>query len=199
MVKFNFGQKSRLDLLKKLARHISAKSYLEIGCYKDEIFSKIKIKDRIGVDPVQGGNTRMTSNEFFETNDKTFDLIFIDGLHHYDQVKKDFENSLNVLNKNGFIVIHDMLPENENSAKVPRIQKEWLGDVWKLGFDLIQREDINFHIIEIDHGCGVVELKNQKTQIVDNTIWDWEFYENNYQKLPIISYNKFERLLKCQK
>lgn len=199
MVKFNFGQKSRLDLLKKLARHISAKSYLEIGCYKDEIFSKIKIKDCIGVDPVQGGNTRMTSNEFFETNDKTFDLIFIDGLHHYDQVKKDFENSLNVLNKNGFIVIHDMLPENENSAKVPRIQKEWLGDVWKLGFDLIQREDINFHIIEIDHGCGVVELKNQKTQIVDNTIWDWEFYENNYQKLPIISYNKFERLLKCQK
>ena len=33
--------------------------------------------------------------------DEKFDLIFIDGLHHADQVKRDFENSLRCLNDNG--------------------------------------------------------------------------------------------------
>ena len=40
-----------------------------------------------------------------------FDIIFIDGLHEYDQVKKDIVNSLKFIDEKGFILIHDLLPE----------------------------------------------------------------------------------------
>ena len=36
----------------------------------------------------------------FNNNKKEFDVIFIDGLHIYEQCRKDIINSLKVLNKN---------------------------------------------------------------------------------------------------
>jgi hypothetical protein len=38
------------------------------------------------------------------------DFVYIDGLHTYDQVKKDIENYLPLINKNGFIGGHDYHP-----------------------------------------------------------------------------------------
>lgn len=32
---------------------------------------------------MRGGTHRMTSDAFFATNEEQFDLVFIDGLHHY--------------------------------------------------------------------------------------------------------------------
>jgi len=49
----------------------------------------------------------MTSDTFFLKNKRTFDIIFIDGLHIYDQVKRDVLNSIKVLNKDGFILLYD--------------------------------------------------------------------------------------------
>ena len=49
------------------------------------------------------------SDNFFNLNKKYFDLIYIDGDHSKDQVKKDIYNSWNVLNKNGFMVIDDYM------------------------------------------------------------------------------------------
>ena len=36
-----------------------------------------------------------------------FDLVLIDGCHHYKYVKRDTENAINFLNDNGVIVWHD--------------------------------------------------------------------------------------------
>ena len=47
----------------------------------------------------------------FLKNTKKFDVIFIDGLHEYYQIRKDVINSLKYLDKNGYIVIHDLFPE----------------------------------------------------------------------------------------
>ena len=47
----------------------------------------------------------MTSDEFFKNNKDQFDLIFIDGLHHYNQVKKDIINSVEVLKDGGIILM----------------------------------------------------------------------------------------------
>ena len=57
----------------------------------------------VGVDPFSGGNIRMKSDDFFLQNKQSFDCIFIDGLHEYDQVCKDLENSLNCVNEKGII------------------------------------------------------------------------------------------------
>ena len=45
-------------------------------------------------------------------NKESFDCVFIDGLHTYNQVKKDIHNSLKYLNINGIIMLHDCLPNN---------------------------------------------------------------------------------------
>ncbi|MBU0458746.1 class I SAM-dependent methyltransferase [Patescibacteria group bacterium] len=43
----------------------------------------------------------------WNTFGKKFDLIFIDGCHHYKYVKKDSENALAHLNEGGIILWHD--------------------------------------------------------------------------------------------
>ena len=52
---------------------------------------------------------KMNSNEFFLINSKKYDLIFVDGDHSSDQVKIDIENSWNVLNKGGYLILDDYM------------------------------------------------------------------------------------------
>jgi hypothetical protein len=110
----------RWDLIQHLIDKYDYKNYLEIGCDKDQSFSKISVDTKIGVDPISGGNVRKTSDDFFQDNKQNFDIIFIDGLHHYNQVKKDINNSLKFLNKNGFILVHDCLPRTKAHQSIPR-------------------------------------------------------------------------------
>ena len=42
-----------------------------------------------------------------DLNDKTFDIVFIDGDHSYDNVKNDIEIALKYTRPNGFIMLHD--------------------------------------------------------------------------------------------
>ena len=93
---------------------------MEIGCDENKTINEIKIKEKIGVDPIRGGNLRLTSDEFFLRNNKKFDCIFIDGLHEYTQVKKDIINSVSCLNPNGVILVHDCLPKSFFHQAVPR-------------------------------------------------------------------------------
>ena len=80
-----------------------------------------------------------------EIKNRKFDLIFIDGLHLFEQVLKDFINSVNHINTGGVIVIDDTVPIDEFSA-LPS-QKDcyrliiesgrhndgsWQGDVYEL-------------------------------------------------------------------
>ena len=50
---------------------------------------------------------RETSDNFFSKNKKTYNLIYIDGSHEYSQVNKDFSNSFNCLEKNGYLICDD--------------------------------------------------------------------------------------------
>jgi hypothetical protein len=52
---------------------------------------------------------KTTSDNFFKNNKNVYNLIYIDGSHEYTQVKKDFVNSLNCLEKNGYIICDDFL------------------------------------------------------------------------------------------
>lgn len=49
------------------------------------------------------------SNNFFIQNSRKFNLIYIDGSHFYEDVKLDFENSLNCLEKEGILICDDFL------------------------------------------------------------------------------------------
>lgn len=153
--------KNHTDLLNYLATTFNLQSYLEIGVYdRKNNFNIINLPWRqkfcIDPDPKAKADFIGTSDEYFEDLSNKWDLIFIDGLHHADQVKRDFENSLKCLTENGFIVIHDTNPEKEEYTHVPRDSKIWNGDVYKFACTLRTYKDIDFCTLPFDHGCTIV-------------------------------------------
>jgi hypothetical protein len=181
----------RWDLIKYLHEKYKFNSYLEIGCDKNQLFSRININKKFGVDPSSGGNIRKTRDEFFKNNKDTFDLVFIDGLHEYTQVKKDILNSLKFLNLNGLILVHDCLPESMSKQAVPRYRMLWNGDVWKAIVDLRQDENIEIYTCEMDQGIGVIQnKKNTSILQISKKIKELkfkDFYKNHKEYMRTIS------------
>ena len=182
---------SRFDIINKIIKKKKFESYLEIGCQSDINFSKIIIKNKIGVDPQSGGTHRMTSDDFFKQNKSIFDLIFIDGLHVYEQVLKDIENSLKVLNDNGVILIHDCLPAKIWHQTIPQTHSSWNGDVWKSIVKSRTRIDIDTYTIEADQGLGLILKRKNKDLLVDKI----ENFKNLKFRDYYIHHKKFMRII----
>jgi hypothetical protein len=216
--------KTRTDLLNHLAEKYKLQRYLEIGV-KDpkQNFDKIICKYKVAVDPSEEAKTlfqaddrssnealfNVTSDSFFEswmrrpgdfictTEENKRDLIFIDGLHTAEQVKKDFENALKILSPGGFIVLHDCNPEKEEHTIVPRpsARGHWNGDVYKFavvyaGYKMT---------VDIDNGCMVIPATNpiwssdNRKAVFNHTIpttWNY-FTEYRKELLNLISWEEF--------
>jgi hypothetical protein len=87
-----------------------------------------------------------------------YDLIFIDGLHHSDQVDKDIENSLARLNEGGFIILHDCNPPTIDRAVEDFFGQPWNGTVWKAIYKLrCSKPDIDICVLDWDEGVGVIK------------------------------------------
>lgn len=52
------------------------------------------------------------SRHFFTDNNERFDFIFLDGDHAAETVYEEIISSLNVINKNGLVVLHDYFPDH---------------------------------------------------------------------------------------
>lgn len=162
-IDWNWKEKSfnRIALVNRLVTKTGGLNcdYLEIGCDQNELFHSVPSFNKIGVDPVSGGTHKMTSDDFFKENKKKFDVVFIDGLHEYTQVRKDALNSLEFLDENGWIAFHDFLPANYLEQHIPRLGKgwPWTGDCWKLAYELSKAKGIHFKILKIDRGVGLIK------------------------------------------
>lgn len=183
----------RWDLIQHIINKYSFKNYLEIGCDKNQSFSKINIENKVGVDPISGGTIRDTSDNFFKINKDKFDIIFIDGLHHYDQVSRDIKNSLNILNQNGFILVHDCLPRSIAHQAIPRYRGSWNGDVWKSIVEMRTLVNIDTYTCQIDFGVGVIKnTKNSdilKIDLNDFSKLKFKDYYHNYKRyMRVIDY-----------
>ncbi|MBC7634410.1 MAG: class I SAM-dependent methyltransferase [Acetobacteraceae bacterium] len=168
--------------------------YLEIGCAGNDLFDAVACISKIGVDPASGGTHRMLSDDFFATNTDSFDVIFIDGLHHYDQVKRDTVNALKVLNEGGWIAYHDFLPADWKEHHVPRIQSTWTGDCWKVALELTEASGLEFKIAAIDHGVGVLRKTGGTVSIPDYSARlnkaEFDVFIENFDRLPIADYTE---------
>ena len=171
-------------------------AYLEIGCADNALFDAVMARRKIGVDPRQGGTHRMTSDAFFADHaDQRFDVVFIDGLHLYDQVRRDLDGALSVLNPGGWIALHDMLPRDWLEEHVPQIRtRGWTGDGWKLAFELLASPDVAFRLLAIDHGVLVVRPLTAKPRIPDlsATLAEERFgyLYRNFALLPVVGYEE---------
>ena len=189
---------NRISVLNFLIKNSKIDTYLEIGCDKNLTFDSIFLKNKIGVDPVRGGTHRMTSDNFFDENNTIFDLIFIDGLHHYEQVKRDVINSLNKSKSNSWIVLHDAFPRNAVEEHTPCITSgPWTGDVWKIAFDLMKINGIEFKIVLIDFGVLVIRKLQEKVDfnIAQNNQVDrnFDYFYSNRHILPLLEWEDFTR------
>lgn len=192
-----FDNIKRWDLIDYLNTTYKFNSYLEIGCDDDQLFSKISIQEKIGVDPVSGGNYRAKSDDFFDKNVKKFDLVFIDGLHEYHQVKKDILNSIKFLNKEGFILVHDCLPRSISAQAVPRFRNIWNGDVWKAIVELRTYPNLEIFTCLADEGISIIQVKkNSQILKIEKNIADLKFkdYYYNYRDyMRVINFSEIKK------
>ena len=192
---------SRELILQNIINEKQYKSYLEIGCYKDALFQAIKCQNKVGVDPVSGGNVRKTSDQFFKLNNDSFDCIFIDGLHKYNQVRKDILNSVSIINEGGSILLHDCLPNNVYEQAIPRCQYVWNGDVWKAIIEFRTYPNLDIYTCYADHGIGVIlKRPNRNLLKIDSLNFSklkFEDYFYNYKKyMNLINYEELIKIIK---
>lgn len=147
----------------------SVKSYLELGIYEGETFEKIwpSVGNCTAIDIVDKRKLKFkgtfhlcTTDEFFQNNLETFDAIFIDADHRFEQVKKDLLASLNILNIGGIIFIHDTDPLEKNL-----IQEGYCCDAYKI-VDWIDRRflnDLTYLTLPIcREGLTIIKRKNER-------------------------------------
>jgi hypothetical protein len=200
----------RYDIINYLIEKYKLVNYLEIGVFQGENIRLIKASHKDGVDPGHEGyvvpevNYPMTSDDFFELikghDEIKYDIIFIDGLHHADQVEKDIQNSLNHLVDNGFIVMHDCNPSSYETQLIPRQTIAWTGDVWKAFVDF-KFKHLNFKscVIDTDFGVGVIQnssdYRGPFMPLVKQSITEWNYFDNNRkQLLNLITWEEFKTI-----
>ena len=198
---YNWSQyPSRFEIIQKIIDKKKYENYLEIGCDQDSNFSKIKIKNKIGVDPLSGGNLKMKSDDFFIQNKIIFDCIFVDGLHTYEQVREDILNSIKFLDPNGVIIVHDCLPLKIWNQIVPRIYGHWNGDVWKAIVEARTMKDIDTYTCKADHGLGIIFKRPNRNLLslkFDNfkKLKFKDYYTNHKNFMNIIEANDIDQLI----
>jgi hypothetical protein len=174
----------RTKYINQLIEENDYKAYLEIGLGDGTNFRNVVCLNKYGVDPNAQFDLEKfqgTSDEFFANKPNNFDLIFIDGFHHADQVERDIINSWNCLNPKGMILIHDIWPKNEEMTLIPRQTKQWTGDVYKVWHGFKQAyPKIKTEEIEEEWGIGVIYKSRHK--IKEGFISDitFEEYEKTY-------------------
>jgi hypothetical protein len=208
---------------------------LEIGVRYGDNFYPIKARHKIAVDPnfefskrervkwafknpynIAAKYYKLRSESYFANTKNTYptDVVFIDGLHTYQQTLIDVNNSLSNLNENGVIVMHDCNPPHETAAypadsfdhaaslNLPGWTGEWCGDVWKTILHMrSSRKDLRIFVLNCDYGLGIItrgEADNCLTlseHDIDKMTYD-EFSRNRNSLLNLKDENYIFNFLK---
>jgi hypothetical protein len=152
--------------------------YLEVGVYQGETFHAVKAAHKVAVDPrfrIKDSEREATSEYHEVTSDKyfddldvhaaPFDVIYLDGLHTFEQTLRDLMNAVDFLQPDGVVVIDDVRP-NSYSSSLPDINEtyavrravhdrdlNWMGDVFRLVYfvqSFLPR--FNYATVEDNHG-----------------------------------------------
>ncbi len=211
---------TRMDIINALLKKNNGHTYLEIGISGGHSFIKINAKKKIAVDPEINVSIskkikaffsniynlfneyyEVTSDEFFEKHDnilKKFppDVIFVDGLHTYEQSFVDVINSIKYIKNGGFIVLHDCNPLCETEAypassinevkklNLPGFNGNWSGDVWKTILHLKEDfNDLNIFVLDTDCGVGVISGNFEKYKNINRVKAKEEIQQLPYLKL----------------
>jgi hypothetical protein len=180
--------------LRRLHETLRPETYLEIGIRKgDSLALATTAAVAIGIDPQpilarpaadNAGIFAMTSDDFFamcdlsaELGGRDLDLAFIDGMHLFEFVLRDFANVEACATPDTVVILHDCLPVDAVSAERERSTSLWTGDVWKV-VPVLRRYRPDLHLTLVDappSGLVIVEgldptstvLRENMARIVD--------------------------------
>jgi len=162
--------------LDALHRDINPEWYLEVGCHKGHSLARAP-HNVIGVDPdfkfdVDVVKDRehcllyqLESDTFFERNVLGSlkirpELSFLDGMHHFEFLLRDFINTEKCSGKNSVIALHDCCPRDVEMAARERVTRDWAGDVWKVLVILLrERPDLDIKVYDA-RPTGLVVISN---------------------------------------
>jgi hypothetical protein len=176
----------RHELIQRVIDKKQARTYLEIGVQSGDTFLNIRATKKMAVDPhflipwtvklrwLRWNHSNLF-NEYFEMPSDQFfrdysailsrrkmDVIFVDGLHTYQQSLRDVQNSLLYLQHDGVIIIDDTNPSSETAASPVKAheQHEWNGDVWKSIAHLRSLcSDVDVFTLDCIYGISIVTRK----------------------------------------
>jgi hypothetical protein len=119
----------------------------------------------------------MTSDAFFDTGaaqrlTSRIDLAFLDGMHLFEYLLRDFMNTEKICGPTSVILLHDLIPPSLAAAERVwdrAVTKMWTGDVWKLALILREfRPDLTFLVADCGpSGVGVVTGLDPQNRVLD--------------------------------
>ncbi len=136
------------EVLRWVHAELQPATYLEIGVEAGGTLALARPPTvAVGVDPVPAITQPIavqhhlypeTSSDFFEHRDVLAlfggppSLVFIDGLHQFPAVLKDFLQVEAICGRDTLVVLHDTIPVDEITQRPERVLEFYTGDVWKL-------------------------------------------------------------------
>jgi len=200
--------------VKMISDHMRATKYLEVGVAGGKTLFTVDIAQRTAVDPrfrfdkaekaAPGLQLfEMTSDEWFlkHSHGQVFDIIFLDGLHTFEQTFRDFCNSLSVAHSNTVWIIDDTVPSDYYSAwpdqrpavaqrqadfRREKISGAWHGDVYKVIFAI---HDF-FPLLSY---CTATTTGNPQTIIWRQPRLDFQPKYNNLETISRLNFMDFRR------
>lgn len=189
--KMNFN--SMTELCSYFVDKNKVNTYLEIGVEYSKILPNLKVKRKIGVDPIPQISPddclliKKLSDDFFLQDapelfkDEPIGLAFIDGLHWCEFVLRDFMNCEKYAKKDSVIILHDCIPSSEETqTREIKYRNEWHGDCWRaLYYILENRSDLDVTVWR-EHGAAVIRNLNP----------DYKWFDINFDDVK----NKYDYL-----
>ncbi|MCJ2033438.1 class I SAM-dependent methyltransferase [Methylobacterium sp. J-068] len=200
-----------------IGKKIKLSRYLEIGVETGRTFFGINIDHKVAVDPrflfdpseYQSDCVELlstTSDDFFNGyKGPKFDLIYIDGLHLFEQVFRDFTNALALTSQVGVVIVDDVFPSDVFSSfrdwndamelrrRLGGSSGDWHGDVYKMLF-MVHDFFPSLSYAIVDDGSsnkqlvvwkkqrvGFENIFNDMTQVSEATYFDLIKYEDRFR------------------
>ena len=197
---------------------LQPKNYLEIGVNTGTSLQYASSSKVVGVDPYPniehdlsdnttifsvGSDTFFSEENVEQLLDGKIELAFVDGLHQFDQVLKDFINIERHSNKDSVVLFHDIYPVVPATATREWNTYYWAGDTWKFMHIVNKyRPDLTIKTIPtFPTGLGFVTNLDPSSNILKDNyksiVEEYIYLKYDLQNPVNLVTNNFEDIKKC--